>query len=52
MNENIDQREIDVFEFYLKSIEGITGKMYPADYLYLSDRIWDIQERLQEIKKR
>jgi len=52
MDNEINQREIDVFEFYLKSIEGITGKMQPADFLYLSDRIWDIQERLIEIRKR
>lgn len=46
------QREIDIYDFYLKSISNITDKMQPADYLYLSDRIWDIKDRLDEIKNR
>ena len=40
------------YEYYLNSIRDLTGKMTPADYFYLSDKIWDFQDRLQEIKNR
>ncbi len=40
------------YDFYLNSIRDLTGKMQPADYLYLSDKIYDFTERLDEIKKR
>jgi len=43
---------IDPYDFYLNSIKDLTGKMQPADYLYLSDKIWDFADRLEEIKKR
>jgi hypothetical protein len=26
--------------------------MQPADYLYLSEKIWEFQDRIDEIKKR
>jgi len=44
--------ELDPYDFYLKSIENLVSKMQPADYLYLSDKIWDFADRLEEIKKR
>jgi hypothetical protein len=50
--ERSNQREIDVIHFYLRSISNLTDKMVPADYLYLSDRVSDFQERIDEIKKR
>lgn len=40
------------YDFYLESIRGLNGKMTPADYLYLSERIWEFTERLEKIKKR
>ena len=40
------------YDYYLKSISNLTDKMVPADYLYLSDKISDFQERIDEIKKR
>jgi hypothetical protein len=42
----------DSYDFYLESIKSYTDKMTPADYLYLSDRIWDFENRLEEIKNR
>lgn len=39
------------YDYYLKSISNLTDKMVPADYLYLSDKIWDFKDRLDEIKK-
>lgn len=47
-----EQREIEPQEFYLMSIANLTNKMLPADYLYLSDKIIDISNRLEQIKKR
>lgn len=44
--------EIDIYDFYLNSIKALTDKMQPADYLYLSDRIFDFNDRLEKIKKR
>ena len=49
---SIHNREIDPQEFYLNSIKNITGKMTPADYYYLSDKIMDISNRLEAIKNR
>lgn len=43
---------VDPFDFYLNSIRDLTSKMQPADYLYLSSKIWDFADRLEEIKKR
>jgi len=43
---------IDGYDFYLKSIENLVSKMQPADYLYLSEKIWEFQDRIDEIKKR
>lgn len=43
---------VDPFDFYLKSIKDLTDKMTPADYLYLSEKIWDFNDRLEVIKKR
>lgn len=40
------------YEYYLNSIRNLTEKMTPADYYYLSDRIWDFQDRIEEIKNR
>ena len=40
------------YDFYLESIRGLTDKMNPADYLYLSELIWEFTERLEKIKKR
>jgi len=42
----------DPYDFYLNSIKDLTEKMTPADYLYLSDKIWDFADRLEDIKKR
>lgn len=42
----------DPYDFYLNSIRGLTGKMKPEDYLYLSEKIWEFTERLEKIKKR
>lgn len=42
----------DSYDFYLKSIKDLTGKMTPSDYLYLSDKIFDFKDRLDEIKNR
>ena len=42
----------DPYDFYLKSIENLVSKMQPADYLYLSEKIWEFQDRIDEIKKR
>ena len=42
----------ELYDFYLNSIRDLTGKMQPADYLYLSEKIWDFKDRLDEIKKR
>lgn len=42
----------DPYDFYLNSIRDLTDKMQPADYLYLSDIIWDFQDRIDKIKKR
>lgn len=42
----------DGYDFYLESIRNITEKMTPADYLYLSEKIWEFQDRIDEIKKR
>lgn len=44
--------ELDPYDFYLNSIKYLTSKMQPADYLYLSDKIWDFKDRLDEIKNR
>ena len=41
----------DGYDFYLDSIRDLTGKMQPADYLYLSEKIWEFQDRIDEIKK-
>lgn len=46
------QSEIDIYDFYLKTISNLTNKMKPADYYYLSDKIWDFQDRIDQIKKR
>ena len=40
------------YVFYSESIRGLTDKMNTADYLYLSERIWEFTERLEKIKKR
>jgi len=40
------------YDFYLNSIRGLTDKMQPEDYLYLSEKIWEFTERLDKIKKR
>jgi len=42
----------DGFDFYLESIRNLTDKMNPADYLYLSEKIWEFQDRIDAIKKR
>ena len=42
----------DPYDFYLNSIKELTEKMNPMDYVYLSDKIWEFSERLDEIKKR
>jgi len=42
----------DPYDFYLNSIRGCVDKMQPSDYLYLSEKIWDFADRLEEIKKR
>jgi hypothetical protein len=42
----------DGYDFYLDSIRNLTEKMNPADYLYLSEKIWEFQDRIDEIKKR
>lgn len=46
------QRRVDPYDFYLNSIRGFTEKMLPADYLYLSELMFEYSERLEEIKKR
>jgi len=40
------------YDFYLNSIRNLTDKMNAVDYMYLSEKIWDFTERLDEIKKR
>ena len=39
----------DGYDFYLDSIRNLTEKMNPADYLYLSEKIWEFQDRIDEI---
>lgn len=42
----------DPYDFYLNSVRGLTDKMKPEDYVYLSELIWEYTERLDKIKKR
>jgi len=42
----------DPYDYFLDSIKGITEKMNPSDYLYLSEKIWDFRDRVHEIKNR
>lgn len=51
-DKTIRQRNIDPYDFHLNSIRGCTDKMLPADYLYLSELMWEYSERIDEIKKR
>lgn len=43
---------IDLYDFYLNRIKNLTDKMQPEDYLYLSDKVYDFQDRIDKIKKR
>lgn len=40
------------YEYYFNSIRNLTEKMTPSDYFYLSEKIWEYQARIEEIKNR
>jgi hypothetical protein len=41
-----------IYDFYIDSIKGLTDKMTPSDYMYLSDMVFNFKGRVDEIQKR